>query len=429
MGNLKFYDSYRKAKKDNLQDEYKNNYSEIIKSTFYNAPNVFFDIEIEKTYGRSDFEAIQEGVRVDSILDYTTGEYLGDDFKRFIFQPNFEVPELGHKFRWNNNYWLVINTNNFGSISKSVEVRRCNNVLRYLDNNGNRIIEPCIMDFMLRFTRNNETTLITSGNNEQKFWCQRNNNTDLIKANQRFLFGTPQNRVCFRVYSGGTRNYLNSVTDNDNSSSLSEFFIEHYEINSEKDDLLNGFADAFSNKFEIKINTINDKYLLNSNYNLVANLFKNGEIINDSISWTSSNKEIATIDNNGNLSTLSEGTVTLKAYMNDNIDVFDTIDINISAVVEDVYEIIINPNDYGVLEESEVEYSCYLFKNGVQQNNTFEFIDESIEIPLNYYKVNIIDANHFKIKNNKMFMDKPVMIKCKSGDYVKVINILLKGIF
>ena len=144
---LKYYNASNKIRQPNPKASYYEDYAAILDMGFENAPNVVYDeIEYEKTYGEEDFVSIGR-VRVDTILNYNTGIILGDDYKTFIFAPEFPViPYYGMKFKWKGSYWLVINTNSYASVPVSAEVRRCNNVLRFFNKNGEKVYEPCIMD-------------------------------------------------------------------------------------------------------------------------------------------------------------------------------------------------------------------------------------------------------------------------------------------
>lgn len=134
---LKYYNATDKIRQPNPKASYYADYAAIMDFGFDNAPNVVYDeVEYEQTYGENDFVTLDR-VRVDTILDYNTGIILGDDYKNFVFAPDFPIqPYYGMKFRWKDSYWLVINTNSYASMATSAEVRRCNNVLRFFDNNG-----------------------------------------------------------------------------------------------------------------------------------------------------------------------------------------------------------------------------------------------------------------------------------------------------
>jgi len=143
ISDLKFYDA-GSAIRVSPKQSYQNDFDEILDMGFSNAPNVFSDVQYEVTYGERDFTTAT-AIRVDAIFEPSTGQNKGDDFKRFIFPTTFPTPYIGQMFIWKNNYWLGINSDNYQSLGKSLGCRRCNNTLRWKDDYGNTITEPCVM--------------------------------------------------------------------------------------------------------------------------------------------------------------------------------------------------------------------------------------------------------------------------------------------
>lgn len=427
---LKYYEAAKKIKQPNPKASYNADYAAIMDFGFENAPNVIYDeIEYEKTYGKEDFVKLNR-VRVDTILDYNTGIILGDDYKTFIFPPEFEIqPFYGMKFRWKDSYWLVINTNSYASMANSAEVRRCNNVLRFFGKNGERICEPCIIDYTLRFANNEDTMTIVVGNGEQKVWCQRNAKTSLIKANDRFLFGSPEQRVAFRLYGGGTKNYLNSATMDDNSPTISEFYLDHYEVNLLFDDLENGFADAYLNEVTVKINNLSQSLSVDESDVLEATVYKGTQEVPDAeIIWSTSDNEILeiidkkviakTIGNAYIIATLKDTDINTQL----NIDVVDT-------PIVDEYELITEPNIGYVLQNKSQRFNVNLYKNGIKQDDIVTFLDITEGIPAGKYHIEAEDDNSFVLYNNGMYMAKPVIIKCVSDKLDKNMEITLRGLY
>ena len=132
---LKYYNAYSKGSYTKRpKDSYINDFSAIMAHSFDNAANIFYnEIQFEIDYGSNEFITIPE-VRVDSVTDYNTSMLVNsDEYKIFIFKANFPSPEYGMKFKWGEDYWLVINVSNKKNMAVSCEVRRCNNVLRFFD--------------------------------------------------------------------------------------------------------------------------------------------------------------------------------------------------------------------------------------------------------------------------------------------------------
>ena len=136
---LNYYTAYNAVRTEHPKASYYEDYDAILDFSFDNASNVVYDeVEYEQTYGENDFKTIGR-VRVDTILDFNTGIILGDDYKMLLFPPEFKVePYYGMKFRWKGSYWLVINTNSYGSLQNTAEIRRCNNVLRFFGKKGGK---------------------------------------------------------------------------------------------------------------------------------------------------------------------------------------------------------------------------------------------------------------------------------------------------
>ena len=427
---LKYYDAAAKIRQPNPKASYYADYAAMMDLGFENAPNVVYDeIEYEVTYGEEDFATIPR-VRVDTILNYNTGIILGDDYKTFVFAPEFDVqPYYGMKFRWQGSYWLVINTNSYASMPVSAEVRRCNNVLRFFNEKGERIYEPCIMDYTLRFANNEDTMIIAVGNGEQKVWCQRNSRTQLIQPNERFLFGTPEQRVAFRLYAGGVKNYLNGVTMDDSSPTITEFYVDHYEINPLFDDLENGFANAYLNEVtisleetELKMN-IGDKDILNA-------IVKRGkeELTDINIEWSSSDDNIVSVLN-GTVIANSLGEATITATISDT-NISTTMQVLVvEEEISDVYELLVTPNKDYVLQGTSETFVVDLYKNGEKQSDVVTFADLSTDIPVGKYVITSDEPNTFTLTNKGMYMNAPVIVRCVSGTHELTLYIKLRGLY
>ena len=428
---LTFYNAYDKVRTKTCKDSYINDFAAVMEQTFENSSNVFYDeIEMETFYGSGVFNRIPV-VRVDSIISYNTGTAIGDDFKNFLFTPDFTKPSYGTKFRWGNNYWLVINTNNAESMNISAEVRRCNNQLRFFDESGNKVYEPCILDYNLVSTNNDDSTSIVLNDGSFKMWCQRNDKTSLIRHNDVFLFGTPSQRVAFRISAGGIRNMLNTITADDSSATLNEFYVETYQINKDTDDLIEGFANAYKENFYITLDNISTNYPFSTTQSLTATVYKNDNVVTPNLTWESSDEDIATITTGGVLTTgTTVGTVGITVYMTDNKNVSTNINLDISNTpTTDVYEVVVTPNVNYILQNEKETFDCWLYKNGIKQTDDFLFYNVSVDVPFDKYEVLVIDDNHFSVENKGLYMDNPVLINCVSGTNEKTIEITLRGLY
>ena len=163
---------------------------------------------------------------------------------------------------------------------------------------------------------------------------------------------------------------------------------------------------------------------------LNATVLKNGkEIVDRPVVWYTSDEDVATVDG-GIVTVLKNGFVTISACLDANREVKDSIAINVPAISEDVYTVVVSPyaeNSYGILQGDTVKFDCYLYKNGFVEPDVFNFaVSDNTDIPSECYKFNAIDGNSFSVKNIRR-TDGTVYIICKSGEHEFVANIKLKG--
>ena len=410
------------------EEAYKEDYAEMYDYLFSNAPNAFRDVEIEKVYGTKCF--VPTRARIDAVIsDVATGLKTGNDFKHFIFPPNEPRLAMGDLIRWQKSYWLVTSTNDYGSISNGCVARRCNNLLRWLDDNGNIITEPCILDYQIGENmdyRGKELSL-TSG--FQRVWCQKNNNTILIFPNKRFAFGVPENPRVFRIAADGIKNFLNTETEDNDSKSLIELSFAGDYFNNEVDNSELLIADYYRSKFTIKIEQDNIEQVVGFKSQLTAIAQKDGKRLDVPIAWHSTDEDICSVDLEGNIELKAIGQCKITACFNNNSNVSDEIEVKVVENIEDAYDIIVMPVDYKytneILQGDTVIYECKLYKNNIELADGFEFVINT-DVPYSNYIFNVIDNNHFYVKNIRQSSAR-LIINCISGEHKQEYIIKLKG--
>lgn len=225
---------------------------------------------IETVQGQSHIGSksfVEESVQWNSVLDPKTGSALGDDFRKIIYKTLFDnelPPEvleatqelirctngvelyrfttingkqylvrnshrfLGKYYKFNNYFWLTINTNTVVGSNASAVLQRCNNILKWIDANGVAHEWPCVFERKLSSTQFDlgsegvaeidATTLIK---------VQRNSETENIQYNQRFIF----DGKAFQV----------SQINNHISDTYLEIYMFETQVQS-NDDLINNMA-------------------------------------------------------------------------------------------------------------------------------------------------------------------------------------------
>jgi hypothetical protein len=158
--------------------------------------------------------------------------YTEDDYRQIVFQNCTQAVMVSDMFSFEDNFWIVINTNNIFKPTRSCTVRRCNNVLKCILPSGLLIEQPCVITEISKRSMAIEKDGTTMESQKMPYLvtAQSNVNTLAIPINYRFLFGQ---KMSYRV------------TDiNDVSLTFMITFLVTANQNRETDDfLITGLAD------------------------------------------------------------------------------------------------------------------------------------------------------------------------------------------
>jgi len=401
---------------------WKNSFNSFLDYDFYNSPNVY-TIQEETVF--SSGSLVDVDARITTAISNDTGMKLSDDFKQILFKSDHTVG-LGYKYYFDSNYWITINTNIVKSITVTAVVRRCNNVLRWTDQNGITYAEPCIIDYKISSPNNNTTDPITPEGTIHIF-AQQNSRTNKIKENQRFLFGNENNWMCYRVYGGGVKNYLNNTSVDNDTSTVMELVLGKSLVNEDTDDLTNGIADANKIVFSLVTSPSAIYGGVNDSFKLESVVTLNDLIVSKDVLYTTSSCSVASVSGSGLVNILSTGSCVITSYLEDNSSVYDTVSvISSSAIIES--DIRITPSDRYILEGDTQTYNVSLYQNNVLQADTFSISIYDYNVPDTKYTITEIDGNNFSIKNDEMFLDYPLILTLtSSGSVSKNLSIELKG--
>ena len=211
----------------------------------FNVATDTFDILEETVFASGSYTNVN--VRITGAIDPITQLKLSDDWKRILFKDINHPISVGKKFYFNDNTWVVVNCENIKSLTASATVRRCNNVLRWMDSaTGSLMEEPCGIDGEYKNPKDSTATnaFITPGA-YLRIYSQLNGKTRTIPDNARFLFGNTGNWTCLRVFGGGVGNFQNLKTTDNNSARLLTLEVGTSFINEDTDDIINGIADRY----------------------------------------------------------------------------------------------------------------------------------------------------------------------------------------
>lgn len=408
------------------KDTYQELFQKTLDEQFYNASN-WYTIQEETYIGSQEYDYID--VRIAHLINAETGLKLGDDWKTLYFKEIDHNIELGKLYIFSDSTWITTNTEYRKNIAGTCTIRRCNNTLRWIDEaTGAYYEEPCCIEYLVKEPRDYSTqgsAFMTPGG-FLHIITQFNERTNLIKENQRFLFGNQNHWTCYKVIGTGINDFTNESTyDNDSAKILVVDVIANF-VNDELDDLVNGYADAYTNLYTIALSGSTIEGSVGNTFPLYATITYNGKTVSRAVTWSSNNANIASVNSSGVVSFNQNGTCVITASIENN-PASDTCTVTVTGTPSTTSDIMISPDQNYILEGLSQEYSVYLYENGVQQVDAFTITCENNDVPTTSYTFEQTDDNHFTITNVLRNVSSYLTIECTNGVVTETFDIYLKG--
>ena len=213
--------------------------------------------------------------------------------------------------------WLVTNPMNMSDSNKAV-IQRCNATWRYLDYYGNVCSEPlCIYPQKMRANDpdSQRSTMITKGYFDG--FAQYNKATRQLRNNTRMILGSSAYML------SGFTDWSQEFTDDDSSINLVYFSLRYDEPNDAKDDMVTRVADGKLFNWELEV--FGKPLLLVGQSGMLSVTSKrNDEIVTGtteqpiSYIFSSADESIATVDEDGRVTAVSEGDVDITVALAQN---------------------------------------------------------------------------------------------------------------
>ncbi len=308
------------------------------------------DLDENGNFVKNGFSEIE--VWLNYVVGQGTSMRNGHDFVQISFRDINQFTIRGRYYKFENNYWLTTFDDEHDSLAKSIVARRCNNVLRIVDPlTGAVFSAPCAVDYDMSSPSSQVSRYIITPNNHAVVIVQGNEDTRrLFKINTRYILGGRP----FKLYA-----YQNAIYDSATAQDSTLLYLDLYldEIH-DKDDLVNGIADNGTYDYEVKINSIDMTLSSESTGVLTADVMLNGEEVDRTIVWSTSNSDVVTIGQNGEYNVIGEvgQNADIIATLDGNSDVNDVITI---AIGEQVVEprIYLNPAFDTIREYQTIEFN------------------------------------------------------------------------
>lgn len=255
-----------------------------------------------------------------------------DNYKRVLFADrDVEYLLPGAKIETAGSFWLATNPFNISAADGAGIVERCNAVWNYLDYYGNVVSEPMVVSNRRADANDSdaqEANLISKG--YFNVAMQYNDVTKQIDTNTRFILGTAAYRVT------GYSDFLQEFTGDYESVRILEFTIRFEEANPEIDDMENHVAEGKTFSWDVQI--LGGAVEAGGSLQLTATSLRCGEEVTDSgeypvsYLWSSSDETVATVDENGLVSAVSDGETVITAALKQNPDRQAAVTIRVAPV-------------------------------------------------------------------------------------------------
>ena len=366
--------------------------------------------------GSLEFEEIE--ARISHMIDNgTTSMKNADDFKKISYKDVDHFVSRGMYYQFEDNYWIVTFTDNILRTMKNTIIRRCNNTLRWKDNESGVLISyPCVLDYDAGSFSPQKTKDIITPNNHITIIVQGNTDTNKILVNQRFIFnGRP-----FKI--AGYNDYMqNGEVDNSTTLLYFEAFLDEI---SPFDDLVNSIANA--NEHVYTVNILQDNFEQITGYVgvLEAEVKLDGEIADKTIVWESMDLN-SEITQQGICTLIGEtgSQAVVRASYGDSSDI---ITINIVDAVVSNKEMVINPQIDTILQNRTVDIYCNVYDNDILQSDVIFVVPSGANAE--NYSLTKINNNHYQLTNIAPCKEK-LILTFASGALSRIMEIKLGGVF
>lgn len=389
--NLSFYEAKSQLTPLTPDEQYKQHTQALVNAQWDNTTQVITVFE-QDSIGGIEYYPVE--VRVDYSIEMGTSFKQDDDFKHFAFKDLNHFTTKGTMYQYDDDYWLTINTAELGSIYKDITVRRCNNVMRWINPMNGALNElPCCIEYVLESPQTLKDKDVMVANGHISVICQGNHLTRRLPKNTRFIFnGEPYKFVA-------TQNMLNEGVKDNMASNL--LYLDMYlDTEQPDDDMQCNIANAKLWDYELMLSPVIGEQIHGFKGVIFPTVTLNGEVVGRDVVFHSN--YACTIDNNGNYELTGEvgqiAIITANLAGNDKLTA--QVQIKIVEEVEDEYSLVIEPYYEFVREKQSVNYSVNLYKNGVivpseievkideaVDENAYSFVQNGNEMTLFAYKV------------------------------------------
>jgi len=269
-------------------------------------------------------------IRVVRLLDNSAvGTNFNDSWRTVIFERSdiTYIPQGAKLWFWNS-CWLVYNPNNIGTPRATAIIRRCDAVWNSLDEYGNVISEPFVLNKQptkANMNRYQELGVLAENYIDCVMACTPHTRT--LKENDRMILGSAAYAV------RGLNDFTREFTDDPDSVRLLFFSIARQEP-TEHDDMERQVAGGRAADFKIDL-TVPKRIAVGDEIATNAVFRRSGTIFNGPASYVWESVGAATVDENGRITGVYDGAATITCRLAQNPRIEETVSIVVTAEHEE----------------------------------------------------------------------------------------------
>lgn len=418
---LKFYQNYMNTDMaQSPNDTYKELLQASIDDQWDNITQVVSVLEQDRI-GGTCWNPLD--VRVDYAIEMGTGFKQDDDFKIFAFRNIEHKAPKGLLYQYDDDYWIVINTGELGSITSEVTVRRCNNVLRWRDRYNGYVYEyPCVIEYVLESPQQLKDKEVITANGHISVICQGDEISRNFEKNSRFIFnGQPYKLTAYQ-------NMLNESIKSNLASNL--IYLDMYLDMEEPDDCFNlNIANYHAYQYDIEILNLIKEQVAGYRGQIQAVVKHNGTIVDRGIEYCGNHN--VTIDKDNGIFTIT-GEIGHKAYIEASISgnpqACASMTIDIVEQVSDTYSIDVSPQFNELRVGKTIVFSVIPYLNGVRQSDESVTVEAS-GIDEGMYELRKLDIPNQYALEAKAISVEPLTLTCKYKDFEQSLQVMLTSMF
>lgn len=348
-----------------------------------------------------------------------------DDYKEVLLvDDRFNYLPIGAKINTMGSTWLVVNPSNLSKALTTSVVAKCNATYNSYDYYGNVVTEPIVVEKYAMAGNDNERPInIVLMDGYFNITCQLNENTQKLGINKRIILGTKPYHIT------GFTDFIQEFTGNRESVHLITFTARIDEPTT-NDDMVNWIADGNSYKVSAELNGLTD-LIAGTQTKLTPSFLINGIEVESTekypLTWHyhSSDNQIASVSQNGVVTSKAEGTVQISVTLAQNPLVTATLEIVVTEQLAEPYIAFDGFTVDYISQYDSATFTATYFENNLATNYPLKW-SFSGPTKTDYNAVVSEDGKSVTIECLSA-SEKPLIIKASCNGYTSKIKINLVG--